>query len=99
MGSEMVRCNSGHETPRSHWVCPVCHEDECDRLREEPKHLTEMLNTDCEHMIELTAIMAQIEGYLSVTEDCCKGDTACIKCQHRDWFRTFIKPEGESDEQ
>jgi len=40
---------------------------------------------------QLTAVKEALGDYLELTDDCCKGDTACIICQHRDWFRSFIK--------
>jgi len=40
---------------------------------------------------QLTAVKEALGDYLKLTDDCCKGDTACLICQHRDWFRSFIK--------
>ncbi len=38
--SDLVKCNSGHESPRAIWDCPVC----TNKLREEHKEKIEALS-------------------------------------------------------
>jgi len=44
-------------------------------------------------LTQLTTAKEAMGDCLELTDDCCTGDTACIICQHRDWFRSFIKGE------